>query len=423
MSIEIKVPEMGESIKEATLLSWAFSEGDPVKADDVLAELETDKATMEIFSPSSGTIGKLLKKAGETVLVKEIIGYIEAGGIASKPQPPIQQVSPIIESSPQTTVYTETKNETLPPSVKKLVTENQIDPNTVEGTGKHGQVTKGDVLSHIEKLSAQQPLKPQLPLLSDIPPEDISAFMKKIGATQPVSSSTVGRETVVPMSRLRRAIAERLVSAQHTAAILTTFNEIDMSAIMELRSKFKDKFKEQHNVGLGFMSFFTKASVAALKAIPAINGEIRENDIIYKNYYDIGVAVGGPKGLVVPIIRDANKLSFAGIEQEIVRLANKVKDGKIALEDMQGGTFSISNGGIYGSMMSTPILNPPQSGILGLHNIVKRAVVINDQIVIRPMMYVALSYDHRIVDGKEAVQFLVKVKEAIEDPSRLLLEV
>jgi 2-oxoglutarate dehydrogenase E2 component (dihydrolipoamide succinyltransferase) len=420
MSIEIKVPEMGESIKEATLLSWTLSEGDPVKADDVIAELETDKATMEIFSPASGTMGKLLKKAGETVLVKETIGYVEAGVEAAKPQPPIQQTSQAIEKS---TIHTETKNETLPPSVKKLVTENQIDPKTVDGSGKHGQVTKGDVLSHIEKLSAQQPPKPQLPLPTDIPAADINAFIQKLEAKQAVTSSNPARETIVPMSRLRRAIAERLVSAQHTAAILTTFNEVDMSAVMELRSKFKDKFKEQHNVGLGFMSFFTKASIAALKTIPAINAEIRETDIVYKNYYDIGVAVGGPKGLVVPIIRDADKLSFAGIEQEIIRLANKVKDGKIALEDMQGGTFSISNGGVYGSMMSTPILNPPQSGILGLHNIVKRAVVVNDSIVIRPMMYVALSYDHRIVDGKEAVQFLVKVKEAIEDPSRLLLEV
>ena len=225
------------------------------------------------------------------------------------------------------------------------------------------------------------------------------------------------------MSRLRRAVADRLVTAQHTAAILTTFNEINMSGVMNLRSQYKDKFKEQHNVGLGFMSFFTKAAVAALKAYPAVNGEIRDTDIIYKNYYDIGVAVGGPKGLVVPVVRDADQLSFAGIESEIARLANRVKDGKISLEEMQGGTFSISNGGTYGSMMSTPILNYPQVGILGLHNIVKRPVVVNDQIVIRPMMYVALSYDHRIIDGKEAVLFLVKIKEMIEDPTRLLIEV
>ncbi|KPA27201.1 Dihydrolipoyllysine-residue succinyltransferase component of 2-oxoglutarate dehydrogenase complex [Leptospira interrogans] len=224
------------------------------------------------------------------------------------------------------------------------------------------------------------------------------------------------------MTRLRKVIAERLVSAQHNAAILTTFNEVDMSAVMELRNRYKDKFKEAHNVSLGFMSFFTKAAIHALKTIPAINAEIRGSDIVYKNYYDIGVAVGGPKGLVVPVVRDADLLSFAGVEQEIIRLANRVKDGKIELAEMEGGTFTISNGGIYGSMMSTPILNPPQSGILGLHNIVKRAVVVNDQIVIRPMMYLALSYDHRIVDGKEAVTFLVKVKEAIEDPSRLLLE-
>ena len=284
-----------------------------------------------------------------------------------------------------------------------MTAENGIDANSISGSGKHGQVTKGDVISYIEN-------KPVASATSSAP-------------TKVVQRNTGERETVVPMSRLRRAVADRLVTAQHTAAILTTFNEIDMSGVMNLRSQYKDKFKEQHNVGLGFMSFFTKAAVAALKAYPAVNGEIRDTDIIYKNYYDIGVAVGGPKGLVVPVVRDADQLSFAGIESEIARLANRVKDGKISLEEMQGGTFSISNGGTYGSMMSTPILNYPQVGILGLHNIVKRPVVVNDQIVIRPMMYVALSYDHRIIDGKEAVLFLVKIKEMIEDPTRLLIEV
>ncbi|MBK6605763.1 MAG: 2-oxoglutarate dehydrogenase complex dihydrolipoyllysine-residue succinyltransferase [Leptospiraceae bacterium] len=404
MAVEIKVPEMGESITEATLLNWTKKPGESVKADEILAELETDKVTMEVRAPAAGVLKEQKKKAGETVSVREIIGLIEEGATAT-----------VTSSSPQTQPATEVKpqvaalkaeapkNETLPPSVRKMTAENGIDANSISGSGKHGQVTKGDVISYIEN-------KP-------------SASSTPSAPAKVVPRNTGERETVVPMSRLRRAVADRLVTAQHTAAILTTFNEIDMSGVMNLRAQYKDKFKEQHNVGLGFMSFFTKAAVAALKAYPAVNGEIRDTDIIYKNYYDIGVAVGGPKGLVVPVVRDADQLSFAGIESEIARLANRVKDGKISLEEMQGGTFSISNGGTYGSMMSTPILNYPQVGILGLHNIVKRPVVVNDQIVIRPMMYVALSYDHRIIDGKEAVLFLVKIKEMIEDPTRLLIEV
>ena len=404
MAVEIKVPEMGESITEATLLNWTKKPGESVKADEILAELETDKVTMEVRAPATGVLKEQKKKAGETVSVREIIGLIEEGATAT-----------VTSSSPQTQPATEVKpqvaalkaeapkNETLPPSVRKMTAENGIDANSISGSGKHGQVTKGDVISHLENKSST-------------PTTTVS-----IAKVTPRNPSE--RETIVPMSRLRRAVADRLVTAQHTAAILTTFNEIDMSGVMNLRSQYKDKFKEQHNVGLGFMSFFTKAAVAALKAYPAVNAEIRETDIVYKNYYDIGIAVGGPKGLVVPIVRDADQLNFAGIESEIVRLAGRVKEGKISLDEMQGGTFSISNGGTYGSMMSTPILNYPQVGILGLHNIVKRPVVVNDQIVIRPMMYVALSYDHRIIDGKEAVLFLVKIKELIEDPTRLLIEV
>ncbi|MDX1960794.1 MAG: 2-oxoglutarate dehydrogenase complex dihydrolipoyllysine-residue succinyltransferase [Leptospiraceae bacterium] len=397
MPAEIKVPEMGESITEATLLSWIKKVGDQVNADEVLAELETEKVTMELRAPVSGTIKELTKKAGDTVRVREIIGSIEEGAVAPK-----AQASEPPKPSSEMAKPEDKKNETLPPAAKKLVAENNLNPSDISGTGKHGQVTKGDVLSHIES-------KPQTVQTQTQAPK--------------IERNLAERENIVPMSRLRKAIAERLVSAQHTAAILTTFNEIDMSAAMNIRSQYKDKFKESHNVGLGFMSFFTKAVISALKAFPAVNGEIRDNNIVYKNYYDIGVAVGGPKGLVVPIVRDADRLSFAGIETEILRLAGKVKEGTISLDEMQGGTFTISNGGVYGSMMSTPILNPPQVGILGLHNIVKRPVVVNDQIVIRPMMYIALSYDHRIIDGKEAVQFLVRVKECIEDPSRMLLEV
>ena len=404
MAVEIKVPEMGESITEATLLNWTKKPGESVKADEILAELETDKVTMEVRAPATGVLKEQKKKAGETVSVREIIGLIEEGATATVTSSS-PQTQPAPEVKPQVAALKAEapKNETLPPSVRKMTAENGIDANSISGSGKHGQVTKGDVISYLEN-------KPVASATSSAP-------------TKVVQRNTGERETVVPMSRLRRAVADRLVTAQHTAAILTTFNEINMSGVMNLRSQYKDKFKEQHNVGLGFMSFFTKAAVAALKAYPAVNGEIRDTDIIYKNYYDIGVAVGGPKGLVVPVVRDADQLSFAGIESEIARLANRVKDGKISLEEMQGGTFSISNGGTYGSMMSTPILNYPQVGILGLHNIVKRPVVVNDQIVIRPMMYVALSYDHRIIDGKEAVLFLVKIKEMIEDPTRLLIEV
>ncbi|TGK19709.1 2-oxoglutarate dehydrogenase complex dihydrolipoyllysine-residue succinyltransferase [Leptospira stimsonii] len=412
MSVEIKVPEMGESITEATIANWVKKEGEQVKQDEILLELETDKATMEVPAPSSGVLQKIHKKAGDTVKVKEIIGLIDAAAVASAPTP---SSSPT--SSPSTTSAPVSNNgnlnETLPPAVRKLIDDNELNPSAISGSGKNGQITKEDVLKAIEaKTSAPTSVAAKA-----------SAPAPEIPKAVPVASrGDLPRENTVPMSRLRKVIAERLVSAQHNAAILTTFNEVDMSAVMEVRNRYKDKFKEAHNVGLGFMSFFTKAAIHALKTIPAINAEIRGTDIVYKNYYDIGVAVGGPKGLVVPIVRDADLLSFAGVEQEIGRLANRVKDGKIELAEMEGGTFTISNGGIYGSMMSTPILNPPQSGILGLHNIVKRAVVVNDQIVIRPMMYLALSYDHRIVDGKEAVTFLVKVKEAIEDPTRLLLE-
>lgn len=410
MAIEIKVPEMGESVTEATISAWTKKEGDAVKTDEVLAILETDKVSLEIPSPVTGVLKSISKKVGDVVHVRDIIGAIEEGAVATAQA----SASPAPTKAAETSAPAPTSgktNEELPPAVRKLVEENKLDVSKITGTGRNGQITKEDVVLFMEKGGAQS---------SGASKPTPSPEIPKAVVTQ---TSSGPRETVVPMTKLRQTIANRLVSAQHTAAILTTFNEVDMSPIMELRTKYKDKFKETHGVGLGFMSLFTKATVAALKAFPAINAEIRGTDIVYKNYYDIGVAVGGPKGLVVPIVRNADLLSFAGIEQEIARLAGKVKDGKISLEDMEGGTFSISNGGVYGSMMSTPILNPPQSGILGMHNIVKRAVVVNDEIVIRPMMYLALSYDHRIVDGKEAVQFLVKIKEMVEDPTRLLFEV
>ncbi|EQA37009.1 dihydrolipoyllysine-residue succinyltransferase, E2 component of oxoglutarate dehydrogenase (succinyl-transferring) complex [Leptospira inadai serovar Lyme str. 10] len=414
MSIEIKVPEMGESITEATIANWVKKEGERVEQDEVLVELETDKVTMEVPAPSAGVLQKINKKPGETVKIKEVIGLIDSASSSSSPSPS--------STSPETAKTTSAPivnnagavNETLPPAVRKLIDDNGLNPASIRGTGKNGQITKEDVLTAAANKATNVTAGPSTQ------PQPVKEIPKAIPAA---NRGNLPRENVVPMTKLRQTIANRLVSAQHNAAHLTTFNEVDMSAVMDLRNKYKDKFKDAHNIGLGFMSFFTKAAIGALKIIPAINAEIRGTDTVYKNYYDIGVAVGGPKGLVVPIVRDADLLSFAQIESEIARLANKVKDGKIELSEMEGGTFTISNGGIYGSMMSTPILNPPQSGILGLHNIVKRAVVVNDQIVIRPMMYLALSYDHRIVDGKEAVTFLVKVKEAIEDPTRLLLEV
>jgi 2-oxoglutarate dehydrogenase E2 component (dihydrolipoamide succinyltransferase) len=306
---------------------------------------------------------------------------------------------------------------TVPPAARKIAAENNIDTSSIAGTGKHGQVTKGDVLSAVAAKAAAA--APATPTPAAAPAQPV--------APQRPAASNRERETIQPMTRLRRAIADRLVSAQHTAAILTTFNEVDMKPAMDLRNRHNEEFQKRYGVKIGFMSLFTKAVVNALREIPAINAEIRGNDIVYKNYYDIGVAVGGPRGLVVPVVRNADKLSFAEIELEIARLAARVRDGSITLPELEGGTFTISNGGIYGSMMSTPILNPPQSGILGMHNIVKRAVVVTengvDKIEIRPMMYIALSYDHRIVDGKEAVTFLVKVKQAIEDPVRLLLGV
>ncbi|MEM7183111.1 MAG: 2-oxoglutarate dehydrogenase complex dihydrolipoyllysine-residue succinyltransferase [Spirochaetota bacterium] len=418
MSVEIIVPEMGESITEATILAWSFQEGDEVNADDILVELETDKVTMEVPAPASGVLKALHKQNGDTVTVREVIGIIEAGATAGKPAAEPTQESPAAAEPAQSTGD---KNETLSPAVRKIVAENQLNPAQIQGTGRNQQITKGDALTHMQNQSPAP--APTMPSLPSTPAASASPAKPTPAPVAAPPAEGGERETVVPMTRLRRAIADRLVSAQHTAAILTTFNEVDMSGVMSLRSKYKEKFKEEHEVGLGFMSFFTKATISALKAFPAINAEIRGTDIVYKNYFDIGIAVGGPKGLVVPIVRNVENLTFAGVEQEIIRMATKVKEGTITLDEMQGGTFSISNGGVYGSMMSTPILNPPQSGILGLHNIVKRPVVVNDEIVIRPMMYIALSYDHRIVDGKEAVQFLVKIKEGIEDPTRLLLEV
>ncbi|AFM13828.1 2-oxoglutarate dehydrogenase complex dihydrolipoyllysine-residue succinyltransferase [Turneriella parva] len=399
--VEVKVPAMGESISEGTISRWFKKEGEAIKADEALFEIETDKVTQEIYAPVSGVVKKLQKAQGANAAVGETVAVIDSSASAAA-APAEKPAAPAAATAPKQ----QPMAETLPPAAKKLATEKGVDTSAIAGSGKHGQVTKGDVLeAAAQKQAAPAPAQP----------------------ARVVTVAPGERETVQPMSRLRRAIAERLVSAQQTAAILTTFNEVDMKPAMDLRAKHNEDFQKKYGVKIGFMSLFTKAVVSALKEVPAINAEIRGNDIVYKNYYDIGVAVGGPRGLVVPIVRGADQLNFSEIEIEISRLAARVKEGSITLPEMEGGTFTISNGGIYGSMMSTPILNPPQSGILGMHNIVKRAVVVSegntDKIEIRPMMYIALSYDHRIVDGKEAVTFLVKVKQAIEDPVRLLLGV
>lgn len=408
--IEVKIPAMGESISEGTISRWFKKEGEAIKADEALFEIETDKVTQEIYAPAGGVVKKLTKAQGANAKVGEVVAVIDSAGVAS--------ATPSVPAAAPAQPATASKSpmaDTVPPAAKKIAAENNIDTSAIQGSGKHGQVTKGDVIGAMANKSAAPAPALAQPAAAQIQRKPGDAAGSPIGE----------RETVQPMSRLRRAIADRLVSAQQTAAILTTFNEVDMKPAMDLRTKHNDEFQKKYGVKIGFMSLFTKAVVAALQEIPAINAEIRGNDIVYKNYYDVGVAVGGPKGLVVPIVRNANLMNFAEIEIEISRLAQRVKEGSITLPEMEGGTFTISNGGIYGSMMSTPILNPPQSGILGMHNIVKRAVVVSDggvdKVEIRPMMYIALSYDHRIVDGKEAVTFLVKVKQAIEDPVRLLL--
>lgn len=401
MSNPIKVPALGESITEALVARWLKSPGDKVAVDEPVVELETDKITVEVPSPTAGVLSQQLAQVGATVKVGDTIAQIDEA-LPQAPSTPTSQQPPAQETPPQTKPQPD-----LPPMPAARAEAGRlgIDPGTISGSGRGGRVLKEDV-----QRSGQQGTKP-LPTPSGGP------------SPSAAPAETHPQEEIVPMSPLRRRVAERLVQAQQTAAILTTFNEIDMSAVFNLRKQFKDQFASKYNIKLGFMSFFVKACVAALKEFPAVNAEIRQENIVYKYHYDIGVAVGGGKGLVVPVIRHADRLSFAEIEKEIIRLATRARENKLTLEDLSGGTFTISNGGIYGSMLSTPILNPPQSGILGLHNIVERPVAIDHKVEIRPMMFVALSYDHRLIDGREAVQFLVRVKECIENPERMLLEV
>jgi 2-oxoglutarate dehydrogenase E2 component (dihydrolipoamide succinyltransferase) len=413
--VDVKVPAVGESVKEGMIHRWHKKSGEFVARDEVLLELETDKATVEVVAESAGTV-TTLKKEGDTVAVGEVVAKIDTAGQPSAAKTETKSAPQASEKKSAPAPAASAGTGDLSPAVRRMTAEHGISPAEVEGTGRGGRLTKTDVVNHLAS-GAPAPKSPQTPApaasKSPSPPPAMP-----VPATR--GSRTERRE---PMSMLRRRIAERLVHAQSTAAILTTFNEIDMTAVMALRSQYKDAFKERYGISLGFMSFFVRAAVEALKAFPQINGWIEGNDIVFHDYYDIGVAVSSDRGLVVPVVRDVDHLSFAQTEQAIGAYARKARDGKITVDDLSGGTFTVSNGGVFGSLLSTPILNPPQSAILGMHKIEERPIALNGQVVIRPMMYVALSYDHRIVDGKEAVQFLVKIKECVEDPNRLLIGV
>ena len=398
---DIRVPTLGESVTEATVGKWFKQPGEAVAVDEPLVELETDKVTLEVPAPAAGVLSDIAAKNGDTVAVGALLGQIKEGA-AAKVAP-----APKVAEAPKPTPAASTKlsEMPIPPSVRKMAAESGVNPSKVSGTGMHGQVTKGDMIAAIERAAAT--------------PTPVSA---PVQMRAPSPADDAAREERVHMTRLRQTIARRLKDAQNTAAMLTTFNEVDMSAVMHMRNQYKDLFEKKHGVKLGFMGFFVRACIQALKEIPAVNAEIDGTDIVYKNYYHIGIAVGTAKGLVVPVVRDAHLMSLAEIEKAISDLGRRAREGTLKIEEMQGGTFTITNGGVYGSLMSTPILNAPQSGILGMHKIQERPMVVAGKIEARPMMYLALSYDHRIVDGREAVTFLVRVKEGLEDPARVVLD-
>ena len=435
MTVDVKVPVLAESVPDATLLEWRKQPGDAVDKDEILIELETDKVVLEVPAPDAGVLTEILKHTGDTVLSQEVLARIDPGAGTSTAPPGLASVPAAAPAAPTAPSAAAAGRERLSPAVRWLVKEHSLDATAISGTGRDGRITKGDVLAHLE--AAAKPADTD-PVPAAVPAEPASAPEPAPTRTEPAPSTPAPARTEPttaasvpgsrderrePMSRLRRRIAERLVEAQHTAAILTTFNEIDMQPVMALRARHKEGFERRHGVRLGFMSFFAKAAVQALHRFPAVNARIDGGDIVYHDYCDIGVAVGSPRGLVVPILRNVEAMSFADIESRIAEFGAKARDGSLSIDDMSGGTFTISNGGVFGSLLSTPILNPPQSGILGMHKTEDRPVVVDGEVVVRPMMYVALSYDHRIIDGREAVQFLVCVKEAIEDPARLLLDV
>ena len=477
MSVDVKVPVLAESIADATLLDWRKQPGDPVAKDEILIELETDKVVLEVPAPEAGVLAEVLKQTGDTVLSQEVLARIDTGAGVAAESPDRTPESAATPISPALRAVPEAGGERLSPAVRRLVEEHALDSSKIPGTGKGGRITKADVLAYledaadpaesaaasapspVESVPAHEPARARpasaapatppdrvdsvpgsaasAPAAPATPPDRVESVPGSAASAPAAPAAPPARVESVPdaptpgsraerrepMSRLRRRIAERLVEAQHTAAILTTFNEIDMQPVMALRGRYKESFERRHGVRLGFMSFFARAAVQALQRFPAVNARIEGGDIVYHDYCDIGVAVGSPRGLVVPILRNVEAMSFAGIEAQIAEFGTKARDGTLSIDDMSGGTFTISNGGVFGSLLSTPILNPPQSGILGMHKTEDRPVVVNGEVVVRPMMYVALSYDHRIIDGREAVQFLVCVKEAVEDPARVLLDV
>ncbi len=421
MSIEIKVPPLPESVSEATVVTWHKQPGDSVSRDENLVDIETDKVVLEVPAPADGVLGEVLKQEGDTVLAGELLAKLEPAGAkpaaAAKPAPqPQQQTAEPEPEAPRRTL------EEMGPAVRRLIVENNLDPEQIQPTGPGGRITKEDVLNY---MAAKESASPAAAERAPEPAPSAPESAPRTAPVAPVPADALGERTErrVPMSRLRRRIAERLVEAQHTAAMLTTFNEVNMKPVMDLRARYKDAFEKAHGVRLGFMSFFIKASIEALKRFPVVNASVDGTDIIYHAYHDIGVAVSSDRGLVVPILRDADHMSFAEIEAKILDFGKRAQTGKLTIDELTGGTFSVSNGGIFGSLLSTPILNPPQSAILGMHKIQERPVVENGQVVVRPMMYLALTYDHRIIDGREAVQFLVTIKDMLEDPARLLLEV
>jgi 2-oxoglutarate dehydrogenase E2 component (dihydrolipoamide succinyltransferase) len=436
--IEVKVPQLSESVAEATLLQWRKKPGQAVELDEILVEIETDKVVLEVPAPAAGVLAQIIKNDGDSCIAEEVIAKIDtegkeepSGEMQIKSIPPAEPApgeKPGVR--PEVAARAETKSEVAMPAAAKLMAEHDLPVGAVQGTGKGGRVTKGDVLEVLKAppaasapaAKAAPPAAAPTPAPTSRPAAAAAAPLPSVAA--PISAQYGDRpEQRVPMSRLRARIAERLIQSQSTNAILTTFNEVNMAPVIEMRKRFQEKFEKEHGVKIGFMSFFVKAAVAALKRYPIINASVDGNDIVYHGYFDIGIAVGSPRGLVVPILRNADQMSFADIEKKIAEFGKKAADGKLSLDDLTGGTFSISNGGVFGSMLSTPIINPPQAAILGVHATKDRAVVENGQIVIRPMNYLAMSYDHRIIDGREAVLGLVAMKEALEDPARLLFDI
>ena len=423
--VEVKVPQLSESVAEATLLQWKKKAGEAVKADEILIEIETDKVVLEVPAPATGVLSEIVEADGATVAADQLIARIDtaavAGAPAAAPAAPAQAAAPAAAAAAPASGGS--KSDIAMPAAAKLMADNNLAAGSVAGTGKDGRVTKGDVLGAMQSGAASAGGAPAAAQkTAQIPTGVPTTMLPQVQA--PAAPNLEGRpEQRVPMTRLRARVAERLLQSQSTNAILTTFNEVNMQPVMDMRKRFQEKFEKEHGVKIGFMSFFVKAAVHALKKYPVLNASVDGNDIVYHGYFDIGIAVGSPRGLVVPILRNADQMSFADIEKKIAEFGAKARDGKLGIEDMTGGTFSISNGGVFGSMMSTPIINPPQSAILGVHATKDRAVVENGQVVVRPMNYLAMSYDHRIIDGREAVLGLVAMKEALEDPARLLFDI